>query len=107
MKKLLTAALVSAAIISFTQCSSGYSPPMGSLYQSTTLNKDVSTQTNVGNKSGKACATGYLGLVSLGDASVKAAAAQGNVGTIHSVDYSNENILGSLVAKTCTIVNGN
>ncbi|MDH5654358.1 MAG: TRL-like family protein [Spirochaetia bacterium] len=107
MKKILLLALLTASVFALAQCAGGYVAPNGSLFQNTSMNKDVSTKTDVGAKSGKACATGYVGAVSMGDASVKAAAAAGGVTTINSVDYTTENILGSVVAKTCTVVNGN
>ena len=104
-KLLLTVALAIAAAIA---CSGGggYSVPSGSIMQSVTLNKDVSTATAVGSKTGEACATGYLGIISSGDAGVKAAAAKGGISKVNAVDYKSDNLLGSVIQKTCTIAYG-
>ena len=84
----------------------GYGAPSGSIIQDTTFNKDVSTSTPVGAKSGEACASGILGIISTGDASIKAAAAAGGITKVNAVDYRNDNLLGSVLAKTCTIARG-
>lgn len=99
--------VISGALFVFTQCTTGYKEPIGSIYTSVGMNKDVATKTDVGGRTGESCATGILGLISTGDASVKAAAAQGNIGTINSVDYHKDAILGSAYVKMCTRVNGN
>jgi hypothetical protein len=106
LKKLVTITAMAAITFAFAQCSAGYAPPAGSLYTDVSFNKDVSTKTGVGGKNGEACATGILGVISTGDASVKAAASKGGVGTINSVDYSRKDILGSVYSTVCTVVHG-
>jgi hypothetical protein len=106
MTKYVTLAAVLAVALGIACSGGGYNAPSGSIIQDTTLNKDVSTSTAVGSKTGKACVTGYLGIVSSGDASVKAAAAAGGINKVNAVDYQNDNLLGSLIAKTCTIARG-
>lgn len=61
----------------------------------------------VGTKTGEACTSAILALVQMGDMSLKAAAAKGNISNVTSVDYSNTNVLGSVYLKKCLIVNGN
>jgi hypothetical protein len=106
MKKYIALVAVSAVALAIACSGGGYAAPNGSIMQDTTLNKDVSTATAVGSKTGKACVTGYVGIVSNGDASVKAAAAAGGINKVNAVDYQTNNLLGSLIATTCTIARG-
>jgi hypothetical protein len=64
------------------------------------------TSNEVGTKTGTACATSYVGVVALGDASIAAAAKAGGITKISSVDSDNTGIIG-VYAKNCTIVSGN
>jgi len=106
MTKYIALTAVFAVALAIACSGGGYNAPSGSILQNTTLNKDVSTATAVGGKTGEACVTGYLGIISSGDASVKAAAAAGGIAKVNAVDYKNDNLLGSLIAKTCTIARG-
>ncbi|MDI1232354.1 MAG: TRL-like family protein [Methylobacter sp.] len=56
-------------------------------------------------KEGKACAESILGLLARGDASVRAAKANGNIKEVVSVDHSARNLL-NIVGEWCTIVRG-
>jgi hypothetical protein len=56
-------------------------------------------------KEGKACAESILGLLARGDASVRAAKANGKITEVSSVDHSARNLLG-IVGEWCTIVRG-
>ncbi|MBU1172390.1 MAG: TRL-like family protein [Proteobacteria bacterium] len=58
-----------------------------------------------GMKTGEASMVNYLGLVAKGDASITAAAANGGIKTIHTVDYKYNSILG-IINTTTTIVTG-
>ncbi len=60
---------------------------------------------SIGDKVGMAEATSYLGLVALGDASVKTAADRGKITKIAAVDCKVYNVLG-VYAKYTTIVHG-
>ncbi|TGN10215.1 TRL domain-containing protein [Leptospira ilyithenensis] len=106
MKKYIALTAVFAVAIAIACSGGGYNAPSGSILQDTTLNKDISTAAAVGSKSGEACTVGYLGIIASGDASVKAAAAAGGINKVNAVDYKNDNLLGSLIAKTCTIARG-
>ena len=64
------------------------------------------TSNDVGKKTGTSCATSYVGVVGLGDASIASAAKAGGITQISSVDSDSMSILG-LYAKNCTIVTGN
>src|SRR5262245_65833111 len=63
------------------------------------------TNNNVGRKTGEACATSILGLVTTGDATIRAAADAGGIRDISAVDVSLMSVLG-IYAKFCTKVSG-
>ena len=56
-------------------------------------------------KEGRACAESIMGLLARGDASVRAAKANGKITEVSSVDHSARNLLG-IVGEWCTIVRG-
>ena len=60
---------------------------------------------NIGRKTGEACAMSILGIVTTGDATIRAAADAGGVRDISAVDSSILNVLG-IYAKHCTLVSG-
>ena len=65
----------------------------------------MTTHNNIGKKRGEACATSILGIVTTGDASIRAAADAGGIKEISAVDGSIKNILG-IYAEYCTVVSG-
>ena len=70
-------------------------PPQGFLFSRYAAPLDVdANQTKTGSKVGRSSSQSILGLVAEGDASISAAAKQGNITTIHHVDYEFENYLG-------------
>jgi len=58
------------------------------------------------SKTGSAAATGVLGMVAFGDASVNAAMMDGGISKVHHVDYKVTSVLFGLVMSTTTIVHG-
>lgn len=104
MKKLL---LVPAVLLGLTGCAgyafSGQGMPIG-LFVSTDTASHTTTN-NIGKKKGEACAMSILGLITLGDAGIKAAAEAGGVTQISAVDVNSLNVLG-IYAKMCTVVSG-
>lgn len=84
---------------------SANAPVSGSIYLGA-QGATNATSNDVGSKTGESCATSYLGIIGLGDASIAAAAKAGGVTKISSVDSDNMAILG-LYAKNCTVVSGN
>ena len=66
-----------------TGCMAVYSPAMGVLF--TDVKGPVDAGDSVGTREGTACAESILGLVARGDASIKAAAADGNITRIASL----------------------
>ncbi|MBU42144.1 MAG: TRL-like family protein [Spirochaetaceae bacterium] len=83
-----------------------YQPPYGYIYHNTRMNKDVSEATNIGSRSGASCVQSYLGMISFGDASIKAAAATGGIQTVKAVDYSELAVLTFFYNRFCTIAHG-
>jgi TRL (tRNA-associated locus)-like protein len=56
-------------------------------------------------KQGKACAESILGLMAKGDASVRAAKANGGITEVTTIDHSARNFFG-VVGEWCTLVRG-
>jgi hypothetical protein len=82
-------------------CATPY--PMGMIY--TEVKSPVATGDGgiTYSKVGVAKATSILGLVATGDASIKAAAANGGIKNIKYVDYDSKNILGIYGEYTTTV----
>lgn len=105
MYKLLALPLV---LLGLTGCAGaafmGQGVPQGFLYADAVTGQQT-TENNLGKKKGEACATSILGLVTTGDASIRAAADAGGIKQISAVDGSIKNIIG-IVATYCTVVSG-
>lgn len=105
MYKLMALPLV---LLGLTGCAgiafSGQGVPVAVLYADATTGQQA-TENNIGKKKGEACATSILGLVTTGDASIRAAADAGGIKQISAVDGSIKNIIG-IVATYCTVVSG-
>jgi hypothetical protein len=82
----------------------GQGAPLGILYADATIPRHA-TENNIGKKKGEACATSILGLVTTGDATIRAASDAGGIKNVAAVDASIKNILG-IVTTYCTIVSG-
>lgn len=82
----------------------GSVPPAGAIYGDVSVGNLVTTN-NIGKKKGEACASSILGLVTTGDAGIRAAADAGGVTQISAVDTSQMNVL-FFYYKYCTIVSG-
>jgi hypothetical protein len=94
-------AIVGAAML-ITGCASPY--PQGVIYTDLTL-PAIATANAQSPKVGTAECTSILALVAMGDASIAAAAKNGGITKIHSVDWEANNILG-IIGKYKTIVRG-
>jgi len=105
MTKLL---MVPAVLMALTGCAAAAFAPLGPaqaiLYADSGSGRIV-TENAIGKKKGEACASSILGLVTTGDASIRAAADAGGITRVASVDNNYTNILG-IYAKYCTIVSG-
>jgi hypothetical protein len=96
----ITALLVFA--VGSTGCVGVYSPAMGSIIMN--VKGPWSTTGSVGSREGRACAQSILGMVATGDASIKAAASNGGVTKIASIDH--ESTWFIVYGEFCTIVRG-
>ena len=66
---------------------------------------EAGSETRGTAKNGKACAESILGLIARGDASVRAAKANGGITEVTTVDHSARNFL-NIVGEWCTLVRG-
>ena len=57
------------------------------------------------SKSGEACATNILGLITTGDASIDAAKQNGGINQVATVDHASKSVLG-LYSQFCTVAKG-
>ena len=82
-----------------------YSPPQAFMYSD--IKAPLSTEfnnTDLGNKKGEASTFSFLGLISVGDISLEAAARNGRITKVKHADYRHFNVL--FFQKTTTIVYG-
>jgi len=92
--------LSGCAGLSFASRANG---PVG-IYSETKANDQITDET-LTSKTGEACSTSILGLVTTGDSSVPTAAKNGGIKKVVSVDNSFMQVLG-VYAKFCTVVTG-
>src|SRR5690349_7635768 len=104
MKKLLAVPL----LMSFHGCAGlafiGQGVAHGFIYTDA-VTPVHATENNIGRKTGEACATSILGIITTGAATIRAAADAGGVRNISAVDASIMQVLG-IYAKHCTLVSG-
>jgi len=95
-----------ALVVAFCSgCAMSNSAPVTGFAYTSAQGATNATSNKVGTKTGESCATSYVGVVGLGDASIAAAAKAGGVTKISSVDSNNTGIIG-VYAKNCTVVSG-
>lgn len=102
--------LASLSLLAVSGCANYYvapvMPPGGWIYSDIKAPMDTDVQkTPVSPKSGEASSMSILGAVATGDASVRTAAANGDIKTIDHVDYTFFNVLG-VYSKFTTKVYG-
>jgi TRL-like protein family len=110
VKKLVSAAVALAALISTGCAGLPYMnrPVIGAaptIYASTGAPEMITDAARVTGKSGQACSTSILGIVTTGEATVSEAARRGN---IHRVTYSENTFLNvvGIYSRYCVIVVG-
>lgn len=100
---------VLVALIGFVMlvgCAGPYSHGMLlSKFQAPACSPDDDSGLEVGAKVGKATMVNYVGMVAQGDASIQAAAENGGISNVKTVDYHYDSLLG-IINKTTTIVTG-
>ncbi len=101
-KSIIILVMVTASLFLFGSCASGGIGPTGSIFTSTKIGIHGSSPN--GAKEGQACAQSFLGLVALGDASVRTAAQNGGISAVQSIDIEVFSLL--VYAQACTVVRG-
>lgn len=101
--KLTAVAMAAAALAVLTGCATVV--PVGLIYTGVKLPVSNATGSVSYNKTGQATSKSILGLVAWGDSSIKAAAEEGKVVKVNSVDYQADNLFG-VYGKYTTIVYG-
>jgi hypothetical protein len=93
-------------VLMFFGCAGPYSHGwLVSEYDAPMCSPDEASGLAIGAKTGQATMTNYVGLVATGDASITAAAQNGGIKKVKTVDYHYDSILG-IINKTTTIVTG-
>jgi TRL-like protein family len=107
-----TSLLVLASVLS-AGCAGagGYMPPIGGIYAGAKgINPNTQVQVNEaarpGPKTGKACASGVLGVASWGDMSLDGAKKAGGITRVDTLDYKTMDILSFIYQQHCTIITG-
>jgi hypothetical protein len=88
---------------------SGY--PIGVVYNGTKMPHQMDRMEAAGpgraaDKEGTACATGILGAVAWGDASLDAAKKAGAISEVHSVEFKPTVVAFGIYYQACTVVHG-
>lgn len=102
MKKLPTLLVLLVVVAVFASgCATAL--PAGAFYTEVAFPGAVGSGNLTYSKVGTAKSTSYFALVATGDASIKAAAANGGITNIKYVDYGVKNILGFIGEYTTTV----
>ena len=96
MKKVLFSAVAATALL-FSSCGSVATPVAGLFYTDVTYGKSV-TSNNLGSKVGRGKASGILGLIATGDASIESAAKSAGIKKVSHVDAYANSILGIITS---------
>ena len=88
---------------------SGY--PVGVIYNNTRMphqmdRMEATGPARVSDKMGEACATGILGAVAWGDASLDAAKKAGAITEVHTVEFKPTVVALGIYYQACTVVHG-
>jgi len=88
---------------------SGY--PVGVIYNSTRMphqmdRMEATGPARVSDKMGESCATGILGAVAWGDASLDAAKKAGGISEVHTVEFKPTVVALGVYYQACTVVHG-
>ena len=103
VKKVVLSILALVLFAPMMGCAQAYSPVSGWAWAD--VHGPLDAEGAIGGKKGEACATSYVGVVAVGDASIATAAANGGIKNVTGVDHHSTNMLG-IIAKFCTIVYG-
>jgi hypothetical protein len=101
----LALSLAAGALLSGCATTGMFSSNTGGAMVALQSEGESATEAPYGNKTGEACSSNILGIISMGDSSIAAAKEAGGVSTVSAVDHKYLNIL-ALYGKHCTIVSG-
>ncbi len=105
MRSMAVVALLLCLVV-MSGCMAPVVPPVGALFTATKAPIDTDADmTTLGSRTGSSSSMCVFGLFAFGDASISAAAEDGNLSTVNHVDYSYLNVLG-LYQSFTTIVYG-
>ena len=98
-----------ALLLSAGCVGTGY--PFGVIYNSTSVphqmdRMEATGPVHTGEKWGQACATGIMGAVAWGDASLDAAKKAGGISEVHSVEFKPTVVAFGIYYQACTVVHG-
>ena len=102
MRKTILAASCAAALV-LAGCVPVYTPAVGLII--TDVSGPIHSNGSLGTKRGEACAQVLLMLIASGDASIQAAARNGGITKIGTIETHSKSYLG-VYATFCTIVRG-
>ena len=105
MTRMLAVSAALVGVMSLSGCMIVQAPVMGVLGSKVKWGEFAQGDDKAGQKEGKACMETLLGLLARGDASVRAAKANGGITEVSVVDHSARNFL-NIVGEYCTIVRG-
>jgi hypothetical protein len=107
-RTILTGLGLGFALMATTACgsaSTGWTSKTGGAMVVLHKESGNATSHSDASKQGSACSMNILGLISMGDSSVKAAKAAGGITKVSTVDFKYMNIL-ALFGQVCTEVKG-
>ncbi len=105
MKRMWAVSAALIGIVSLSGCVIVQAPVMGVLGSKVKWGEYAQGDDKPGQKEGRACMDTLFGLLARGDASVRAAKANGGITEVSVVDHSARNFL-NIVGEYCTIVRG-
>jgi TRL-like protein family len=105
MRRAWAAGAILIGGMSVTGCMIVDTPVMGVLGSRVRWGEFAQGDDRAGQKEGTACMDTILGLLARGDASVRAAKANGKITEVSVVDHSARNFL-NIVGEYCTVVRG-
>jgi len=102
MRKTLSSLFVSAIALYLTGCAHAVAPVTGFAY--TDVKGPIhATEITTASKTGEATCKSILGLVAIGDCSIKAAKKNGGITTVSHIDYHTNGILGLYATFKTTV----
>ena len=104
MKTITKLAAIGALLVATVGCASAYpTQPMPGFIYSEVKAPLSANNGDFGSKKGSAMMKSILGMVAIGDASVRTAAANGNITVVKHVDFESMSVLGVYGTFTVTV----